>query len=171
MRPFLAIMFATVLVGRAEVVEPVRLIPSALWTPVQSVPFPAKASPPTEYAAARLDVGKLLSRIAAEGEPAEIRLPLPDGSYTGVTVRARTAVSPEIAAAFPDLQSYSFRSADGRVSGQLSVGPGGVYFYGQAPNRLLRVEPVQTPDGVYYLSYFDCDRTETALAAALMPSR
>ena len=144
--------------------------PDGYWSAVETVPFPVHVSPPTAYAAARLDVSSFLLKMrSAPAAPAH--LPLPDGSFVQVTVRSDATVDPEIVAAFPDLHTFTFESADGKVRGRLRVGPGGIYVSGQAPNRLLRIEPVQTAQGVFYLSFFDCDRTDTATIAAQLPRR
>lgn len=134
-----------------------------LWTAVDRVPFPSSASPPTDYAAARLDLAAFLDRIGAEAPTVD--LPLPDGSFARVVVRAQSPMAPEIAAAFPDLQNYVFRSLDGGVTGRLTMGPGGVYVSGRGENGLLRIAPIQTGNGVYYVSFFDCNRTDEIRAA------
>lgn len=135
-----------------------------LWTIVDSVPFAPSASPPTDYAAARLDVAAFLDRIGA-GEP-RIELPLPDGSFIVVSVRALSPLASEISAAFPDLESYVFESLDGELAGRLTLGPGGVFVNGKGRNALLRIEPVQTSGGVFYVSFFDCNRVHEARLAA-----
>ena len=141
--------------------------PDGIWTAVEQVPFPERFSPPTEFAAARLDLLGLLSVLAAAptterpGASARTYLPLPDGELMEVTVQQSSAVEPEIAALFPELQTFVFQSTlELGISGRLAVGPGGLYVLGRGPNQMLRVEPVQTVEGVFYVSYFGRNRTK-----------
>lgn len=160
------------LTGLASAPSPVVAVgpgsPDGFWSAVEAVPFPRHASPPTAYAAARLDLQSFLMRMRGSSA-VNAHLPLPDGTFARVTIRAGLAMGPELVAAFPDLQTFTFESEDSAISGRLTVGPGGIYVFGQAPNRLLRIEPVQTAQGVFYLSFFDCDRTDTI--AAQLPRR
>lgn len=166
MRPLVVLFFSFTLVSNGESVPRGRVPVDGLWTAVQSVPFSSESSPPTAYAGARLDLADLLRRIVDRSGQAAMQLPLPDGAYSEILVRIEPSVAPEIAAVFPELESYRFESTDGKFTGRLAVGPGGVYFVGRGADRLLRVEPVQTARGVFYVSYFNRDRTDTALIAA-----
>ena len=85
---------------------------------------------------------------------------MPDGSFIEIAVRQSKLVDGEIAVMFPELQTFAFVAVTDRdITGRINVGPGGAFISAQAPDRLLRIEPVQTEDGAFYLSYYDRDRT------------
>ena len=143
--------------------------PDGLWTPAEQVQLPQRFSPPTEFAASRLDLSGFLSALVAApsgttgpgGSPARVYLPLPNGELVEIAVKQSGEIERELAALFPELQTFEFESSPDRgISGSVAVGPGGVYVLAQGPNQMLRVEPVQTDEGVLYLSYFNRNRTE-----------
>lgn len=57
------------------------------------------------------------SSLAARGMDAQnsVVLPLPDGSFTTVTLEATQTLAPEIAAQYPDIQTWKVTSSDGKV--------------------------------------------------------
>src|SRR5690606_2161352 len=63
---------------------------------------------------------------------------------------------------FPEIKTYAFESRGSpHVAGHMAVGPGGVHVAAQTMHGLMRLEPVQTVDGMtVYLSYLDANRTD-----------
>lgn len=143
--------------------------PDGLWQVEHNAQFPPRYSPPSALNALRLDAGRLGARI--ETVPREtfgpipravlLSLPLPDGSFATVAMAETQMMEPALAAQFPQIRTYIFDSQGG-VTGQMALGPRGVFVTAQTPAGLVRVEPVETSAGRIYVSYFDRHRTDGA---------
>jgi hypothetical protein len=166
-----ALAFVLVLAWTGAVLAQSSSSPDGLWTIVDEVPFPERFQAPTSFSAATLDLAGFAAAVAEAPRETPGPLPastmtyllLPDGTFTQIAVEQSPVLDPDSAAMHPEIQTYAFESLPDRaISGRLTVGPGGLYVFAQAPDRLLRVEPVQTDEGVFYLSYFDRDRTDDA---------
>lgn len=143
--------------------------PDGLWQVEHNVQFPPRYSPPAAFTALRLDAGLLDARL--ETAPREtfgpipriavFSLPLPDGSFATVAAALTQMMEPALAAQFPQIRTYIFADPAG-VTGQMALGPRGVFVTAQTAAGLLRIEPVETSAGRIYVSYLDRLRTDGA---------
>ena len=142
--------------------------PDGIWTIVEDVDFPDGFSPPTEYTAATLDWSMLQAILAMappEGElttdGVPLTMPMPDGGFAFFTVSSTLMMERALANMFPEIASYRFVSVEApTVSGHMLTGMMKFYATGDSVDGLLRIEPVMTPEGTVYLSFFDENRTD-----------
>lgn len=143
--------------------------PPSPWTPAGDIAFPPDYSPPTAFVGLTLNFGALTA--ALEDAPREqfgmvnpsvmIHLPLPDATFADVGVVRTQMMEPGLAAMFPEIKTYAFESLSGpHVAGHIAVGPGRARVAAQTMEGLMYLEPVETPDGLVYLSYLDKNRTD-----------
>lgn len=140
-----------------------------LWQVVDEIKFPDRVSPPTTFTGLTLDIVTL--KAILEAAPREgsrpfrtdvvIPLPLPDGRFAEIAVVSTQLMEPALAIEFPEIKTYAFEgTVDRSISGHLAVGPGEIYAVAQTPNGLLRIDPIQTDEGTFYLSFLDRHRTD-----------
>lgn len=145
--------------------------PVSPWMPTGDIVFPPGYSPPRAFVGATLDLGRLESALAdapreqlgMTDPTVRILVPLPDGAFSEVGVVRTQLMEAALAAMFPAIRTYAFESLGGgpHVAGHMAVGPGGVHVSAQTMDGLMRLEPVQTADGMMvYLSYLDRNRTD-----------
>lgn len=140
-----------------------------LWQVVDEIDFPDRVSPPTTFTGLTLDIATLkaiLAEAPREGSrpfsmDVVIPLPLPDGHFSEVAVVSTQLMEPALAAGFPEIKTYAVEgTVDRSITGHLVVGPGEIHAVVQTPGGLLRIDPVQTDEGTFYLSFLDRHRTD-----------
>ncbi|WP_020396361.1 reprolysin-like metallopeptidase [Thiolinea disciformis] len=91
----------------------------------KNTPSTALDAPLQQYRQLTLDEGAFReilanlspAQVAARGVDTQrsIELPLPDGSFTTVTLEATETLAPDIAAFYPDIQTWKVTGSDGKV--------------------------------------------------------
>lgn len=139
------------------------------WTPIGDVVFPPDYSPPTDFVALTLDFDALTT--ALETAPREqlgmvnptvqILVPLPDETFSHVGVVLTQMMERELRDMFPQIKTYAFENLTGpHVAGHMAIGPGRVRVAAQTMEGLMYLEPVETTQGLIYVSYLDKNRTD-----------
>lgn len=145
--------------------------PDGLWTFVDDVRLPQDFSLPTEFAIARLDADGMAALLASAppedpvmpDNSAALFLPLPDGMFQEVGAQAAPLMEHELAAmdGFGDIATFRFDSL-GRLplGGHILTAPMRFEAVGYSDGELLRIEPLETEDGLFHIVYFDGNRTD-----------
>lgn len=123
---------------------------------------------PQKFQAFRLDRGTLALRLAAApGEfaaaaqrtPAEIELPMPDGSLTTFQFVESPVMAPELAAKYPELRTYLGRRKDDPAETvRFDITPSGFHGYVRSRLGLVCIDPVAGGDATLHAAYFKADQ-------------
>lgn len=145
--------------------------PDGLWTFFDDVTLPEGFSPPTEFAIARLDADAM-ARVLADAPPEDpaspddsvaIFLPLPERLFAEVGARSAPLMERTLAEmdGFDDIATFRFDSF-GRMplGGHILTAPMLFEAVGYSDGDLLRIEPVETEDGLFHIVYFESNRTD-----------
>ena len=101
----------------------------------------ALATAPREFAAVALP-------------PAEITLPMPDGTFPRFTVEESSIMEPALAAKFPDIKTYVCRGIDNpEMTGRLDQTPQGFHAIIFTGSGSVYIDPYWRDDTTRYLSY------------------
>lgn len=84
-----------------------------------------------------------------------LNLPLPDGSFAAVTATPTDILAPDIATAYPDIQTWKVFGTDGKIiSGTIDITPLGFHaMLDMASGDTLFIDPRQTSTTRQYLSF------------------
>lgn len=151
--------------------EPDTVSPDGVWEVLEDVDFPEGFIPPDNFVVSDLDIEKLKTILAeAPAEQLEtsipgvkIYIPRNDGSFSAVNVVNSPIMEPELANKFPEIKTYAFVGTGEEVfTGRFLVGPTGVFISAQTANGYFRVDPVETEEGLLYISFLDHERNDGA---------
>jgi hypothetical protein len=148
---------SAVLLLLAVLASPASASPT-LWTPVQQLAQRAEVSDTAKsgryYHLEMAQLRQLLDSAGHEegrGLPAEITLPMSDGSLQRFSVVESPIMAPHIAARFPDFKTYKIQGIDDPLaSGRLSLNPSG--FRGMV-NNVDGVSYIDSTKGGLYRQY------------------
>lgn len=161
-------------VDAAEFVGPLPYVPvvspDQLWSSTPGVPLvEGKQSyiHPVAYTAIALDEAKLAEDLAvapleftelARTSAVEINLPTPDGNYAKFKVVSSPIMAPELAAQFPEIQTYSGQGIDDPAATlRFDVTPAGFHAQVLSPSGAYYIDPFWHLDKTAYISYFKHD--------------
>lgn len=155
--PVLALpLLLTLLSGR-----PATPPPADYWTEVSAAArrkLGAPRLPATQYRVLQLDLPaaqRYLRAVPAEGvSPTLLTLPLPDGSRHQFRVQRSSVMAPELAAKFPELQTFAGQdAADATATLRLELTPTGLraQIIGYGSTHLI--EPYRSGDTRHYLCF------------------
>lgn len=103
----------------------------------------------------------------AKSKPLSLALPMPDGQERPFIVEENDLLSPEFAAAFPELKTYSMQAADDpTVHGRLTVSPFGVRSSIFTKEGLIDIAPVDVHAPVLHKIQLSKDDGEGFLCGA-----
>ena len=148
--------------------------PDGLWTEID--PSTIVGPPfrlPQKFKAYRLDLEAMRRMLATapledlRGGAATTRpvitLPLPDGTFAPTSVVESPTLGPVLASQFPTLKTYAVRgTADPGISGRLTSIPTEIQVLLLTAKGPVRITPLKTAAAMFYLSYFNEDRTDGA---------
>ena len=103
---------------------------------------------PRAFLAYRLDRGALLDELGT----GLVEVPDPDGALVSFRVAPTSLMEDELAAAHPELQSWSGSAVDGGASIHLDVTPGGVHASVRGDGPAWYVDPAYRDGGSLHLS-------------------
>ncbi|MBX2889615.1 MAG: zinc-dependent metalloprotease [Saprospiraceae bacterium] len=140
---------------------------NGLWKDVREIALPkyGKETPllPEKFRLLALDFEQMKSTLARTAKQKGIRVPLeipfPDGTIQQFAVESDPVMHPELAAKFPDINSYSgFGLSDPLAKIYFAFSPVGLHaiVLSTGKNPVI-VEPIQKGDAVHHMNYFDRD--------------
>ncbi|MBK8988127.1 MAG: DUF11 domain-containing protein [Chloroflexi bacterium] len=95
---------------------------------------------------------------AAQTNPQEITLPLPDGTFQRFLVVKAPIMAPELAAKFPEITTYAVRGLDDVTAyGRLDWTPTGFHALVMSVSGTFYIDPYSRGDTTHYISYFKRD--------------
>ncbi|WP_421946698.1 reprolysin-like metallopeptidase [Phaeodactylibacter xiamenensis] len=142
---------------------------SGLWTDVseQRIMLPVEsevAITATQYRTLALEYEPFVQQIAnaplaftaaAQNAPAEIELPLPDGTTEKFEVVESRIMAPELAAKYPYIKAYTAISKDRPlVTARFEVTTKGISAGINTPEGRVHVEPYASHQNRYFISYY-----------------
>ena len=158
-----------------EMLEQRRLLAADLgqsWEPINDFsPSDSEATRiyarPTEFLAVSLDTYRLSEKLAnapeedsmaARNQPLVVDLPHPDGSSVRFGVWQSPIMAPELAAKFPEIQTYAGRGLDDPSAAiRFDITPFGLRAQVLSPNGNFYVDPYSDADTSVHVSYFSHD--------------
>lgn len=142
-----------------------------LWQPLAS-PAQRNASVSSAQHLFRVDeirLKQLLSRAEYEGSPAassEISLPVENGEIERFTLELSPIMEPELAAKYPDIQTYKVHGIDNpHASGRLSMTPKGFHGMITSPDGTFYIDP--DGENNRYKSFKRADRSSTSFSCGV----
>ncbi|MCC3158834.1 hypothetical protein LJ737_16445 [Hymenobacter sp. 15J16-1T3B] len=135
--------------------------PADYWTDVPAAAGRKLGPPriqPTRYRTLKLNLPaaqRYLKAVPAEGDaPTLLVLPLPDGSKHQFRVRRSSVMAPELAAKFPELQTFAGQdAADATASLRLELTPTGLRAQIIGYGRTQLIEPYRQGDTQHYICF------------------
>lgn len=135
--------------------------PADYWTEVSAAArrkLGAPRLPATRYRVLKLDLAatrRYLQAVPAEGAaPILLTLPLPDGSKHQYRVRRTNVMHPDLAAKFPELQTFAGQdAADATADLRLEMTPTGLRAQLIGYGSTYFIEPYRAGDTAHYLCY------------------
>ncbi|HZU87519.1 MAG TPA: zinc-dependent metalloprotease family protein [Anaerolineaceae bacterium] len=107
---------------------------------------------------ASLDKAPLENSLEAQTNPQELNLPLPDGTLQRFYIYNSPIMEPELAAKFPDYQTYiAIGIDDPSAYGRLDWTMFGFHAMILSPNGQFFIDPFQRGDVGHYISYYKKD--------------
>lgn len=157
-----------------EMNPPIRVSPDGFWQSVDDIPAARSivqpAIQPSQFQAFTLDAAALqtslanapqeftAARSASEVIPLEITLPMPDGTFPRFQVEESPIMEPELAAKFPQIQTYSGQGIDDpTASVRFDLTPAGFHAQVLSPSGTYYIDPYYHLDDSLYVSYFKRD--------------
>ena len=142
----------------------------------QTIPDADRWVRPNKSRAYRLDATMLrdqLSRApkeftpAAVQPPAEVSLPMPDGTLARFSIFESPIMAPELAAKYPEIKTWCGQGIDDATATvRLDFTPSGFHAQILSPNGAVYIDPARRGDSILHLSYhkrdFARDRAEFA---------
>jgi hypothetical protein len=84
-----------------------------------------------------------------------ISLPLPDGSFARFRFAESSVMAPELAAQYPDINSYAGQGLDqSSVSTRFDMSPAGFRAVIDSPEGTVYIDPCGSGDSLHYISYY-----------------
>ena len=97
------------------------------------------------------------------GDRAIVFVPLPDGTYTPVSVEESPTLGPNLAALYPTLKTFSFDGVeDTNISGRMTLAGDSFQAILRPPDDFARITPLTTSEGTFHLSFLHRNRTDNA---------
>jgi subtilisin-like proprotein convertase family protein len=167
-----ALALAGVWAGLSAGVSTAVAPPDGLWQraePMAVAPGEAWVAP-VAAAVFQLDGVGMRARLArapreftaAAAVPLVIQLPLPDGTLARFGVVESPIMAPELAALFPEVQTYAGQGLDDpAASVRLDLTPTGLHAQILAPGGVIYIDPERRGDAVRHLSYHRRDLRRT----------
>lgn len=163
-----------VFAGDSEFTGPLQFVPNTspdeLWSTTPGVPMvEGKASyiHPQSYIPVALDQSKLLESLsqapleftaAAETSAIQISLPTPDGGFAQFKVVSSPIMEPELAAQFPEIQTFSGQGIDDPAATlRFDITPAGFHAQVLSPLGAYYIDPYWHLDTSAYISYYKHD--------------
>ncbi len=129
--------------GRASYIHPVSSIPVALNRATLME---------------RLSQAPLEFTLLAETSPVQITLPTPDGDFARFNVVSSPIMAPELAAQFPEIQTFSGQGIDDPAATlRFDVTPAGFHAQVLSPSGTYYIDPYWHLDDRAYVSYYKRD--------------
>ncbi|TGE15588.1 hypothetical protein [Hymenobacter elongatus] len=138
----------------------------SFWQPVGAVQAKRLGRPrlqPRHYRVVRLNVAGLKKALAtatsigatgATGAGLVLLLPLPDGSLVGYRMRPTQVMAPELAAKYPELQTYAGQEIGNTANDvRLELTPAGLRAMLIRNGRTFFIEPYRSADTQHYLCF------------------
>jgi hypothetical protein len=131
--------------------------PTELWI------TPSKFRPVAlDHAAMRSALARARKESDANGAPAEIELPMPDGTTQKFAILESPVMAPELAAQFPEIKTYVGHGLDDRAAtARLDITPAGFHAQVLSPRGAVYIDP-HTRDATVYASYYKRDYRKDA---------
>lgn len=109
---------------------------------------------------------------AARKNPLQLELPMPDGSMETFELVASPVMEPQLAAKFPDIQSFKASSlTDKTITARIDVSPVNFHAMIDMAGRTVFIDPVVWMNGEYYQAYFEDEVTAvTTLPCGVAPN-
>lgn len=128
----------------------------AFWQDVNesevSLPLTAEAHfPLTDYRLFALESDAF--RGSLKSGRLSVSLPDPEGGSVVLQLESRPVMHPDLAARYPELQSYRATGADG-VHGRIAVSPEGIHAILQTPAGTCYIDPYASGQDRYHIAYF-----------------
>lgn len=171
MRLRLAVCLGCLLFVAASVsAAPGNRSPDGVWVEVDPAALGEVRQPlPTEFHAYRLDLDAMKKILAAAphegrgGVLAIVFVPLPDGTYTPVSVEESPTLGPNLAALYPTLKTFSFDGVeDTKISGRMTLAGDSFQAILRPPDDFARITPLTTSEGTFHLTFLNKNRTDGA---------
>lgn len=148
---------------------------AAIWEDVDvSVARRAANAEPVYYRALRANPDALKQALAAapleftSNRGAELLLPMPDGTMQRFEVEKSPIMAPELAARYPEIQTYRVRGLDNpAASGRLDLTPAGFHGMISIASRTIFIDPDGTGG---YRSYYKQDYVAAKVATGEVPT-
>jgi hypothetical protein len=167
----LAVCLASLLFTVASVTAvPGDRSPDGVWVEVDRAELGDIDQPlPTEFRAYRLNLDAMKRILAAAphegrgGESAMVFVPLPDGTYTPVAVEESPVMGPNLAAQYPNIDTFTFDGVeDTKISGRMTLAGDSFQAILRPPDDFARIAPLTTPNGTFHLAFLNRHRTDGA---------
>lgn len=145
--------------------------PDGVWLEVDRAALGDVKQPlPTDFHAYKLNLDALKKILAGAphegqgGDRAIVFVPLPDGTYTPVSVEVSPVLGPNLAALYPSLQTFTFDGVeDTKISGRMTLAGDSFQAILRPPDDFARISPLTTSEGTFHLSFLNRNRTDGAL--------
>lgn len=115
---------------------------------------------PSAYRLVKVDLSQLQAQLAtaplagSRSQELILELPLPDGDFGRFQVINAPIMEPELAAQYPQLQTYTAQGLDDpTATARLDLTPAGFHAYIQSADGEIYIDPYQTNDTIHYISY------------------
>ena len=142
-----------------EVSEPTVLAMRSAGSQRTVVPRAYRTLRPDRAAlASALGRAPLTLTAEAKRSPAELALPMPDGSFARVLVEESPLMEAALAARFPEIKTYVVRGIDDpTLSGRLDQTPQGFHAILLTGQGTVYIDPYWRDDATTYLAYYKRD--------------
>jgi subtilisin-like proprotein convertase family protein len=153
------ILFALAAVSARAAVSPWQ----AADAEAQTIPEADRWVRPNRFRAYRLDAAALRLQLdrapreftpAAVQAPAEVSLPMPDGTLARFSILESPIMAPELAAKYPEIKTWCGQGIDDTsASIRFDLTPSGFHAQILSPNGAAYIEPARRGDSVLHMVY------------------